>query len=82
MSGGVQRGDRQNVITNMKISDTKLTGTGRQVHAVNHCIQHIVGSLEVDAECITTCLCTVYCVFGVIEGLCDLAKVKYIRTQF
>ena len=48
-----QRGDRQNVITNMKICDTELTGTGRQAHAVNHCIQHSVGSVEVDNECTT-----------------------------
>jgi len=52
--GGVQRGDRQNVIANMKISDTELTGTGRQAHEVYHCIQHTVGSVEVDAECTAT----------------------------
>jgi hypothetical protein len=51
---GVQRGDRQNVITNIKISDTELTGTGHQGHAVNHCIQRSVGSVEVDGGCTTT----------------------------
>ena len=59
--GGVQRGDRQNVITNLKICDTEVTGTGRQAHAVNHCIQCTVGSVEADAECTTTCLYTVCC---------------------
>lgn len=71
MLGGVQKGDRQNVITNLKISDTELTGTGRQAHAVNHCIQRTVGSVKVDAECTTTCLYTVCCVYVRVESLKD-----------
>ena len=60
MSGGVQTGDRQNVITNMKISETQLTETERQAHAVHHCIHHSVDSLEVDAEYIN--YMSVHCV--------------------
>ena len=63
---GVQRGDRQNVITNMKISDTEWTGTGHQARAVNHCIQRSVGSVEV-----LVCTLCIVCMSGVIVGLCD-----------
>jgi hypothetical protein len=65
VTGEVQTGDRKNVVTSMKLSDAKLTGTGCQAHVVNHHIPLSVDALKVDTECTTTsvrvCVCVCVC---------------------